>query len=97
MDTDTKIARKVRDLRLYAGTRESLYYVDPPMETELGLITHYVAVVAGKVNGFEEVVIFPATEHGDVLEAKDMDGSMVGSLDHEAALSNAGYDLEDES
>jgi hypothetical protein len=41
-------------------------------------------------------VIVPATQHGDVLEAKDMDGSMVGSLDHEAALNNAGYDLEEE-
>lgn len=95
MQTDVKTARKVRDLRLYAGTDEALYRVSPQMETDLGVRTSYVIVVAGRVNGVDEVVILPATESGDLLGTQPMEGSVRGTLDHEAALNNADYEMEE--
>lgn len=40
-----------------------------------------------------DTLIFPATENGDVMDWGELDGSVVGTLDHALALRDAGYEI----
>ena len=41
-----------------------------------------------------ETYIFPANKEGNVIGWGEMDGSFRGSIDHEEALTNAGYKVK---
>lgn len=78
-----------------------LYKVDPPVEfsyeddedEDSRSWTSYVVVSATWAidTGMGETYIFPADEHGHVLNWGELDGSFRGGCDILQALSNAGY------
>lgn len=76
-----------------------LFRVSPPVRfTDLEdrvRETSYVVVSAtfAPFTG-PETYIFPADERGEVLDWIELEGSFRGGLDHEKALSNAGYTTE---
>jgi len=43
--------------------------------------------------GVEEACIFPSDSDGNILSMLELDGSIRGTLDHEKALENAGYEV----
>lgn len=77
-----------------------LYQVTPPITyRHLGedtlMPTDYVIVsaISAPLTG-PETYMFPATEAGEAINHIELDGSFRGALDHELALVNAGYELE---
>ena len=57
--------------------------------------TKYVLVSAVNVMfSGPETYIFPCDKEGNVLNWTDLDGSMRGTLSHEKALHNMGYELK---
>jgi hypothetical protein len=82
---DPKIATKIRDLP--SPGRAALYRCDPPLNGE-------TFVVASSADGGDgpEVLLLPATEHGEVASYSDeLDGSYAGGHDHVEAFTRAGY------
>jgi hypothetical protein len=81
----------VRRLKDFHGDAR-LYRVSPPMEG-----VHEYVVVSAVDAPFTgpETFIFPGDADGDVTEWGELDGSFRGALDHEAALSGAGYEMAD--
>ena len=87
-----------------------VYRVDPPMAVHDWLAHHeesecvgtgdcaatdYVWVSAADVPfSGPETYIFPCDSGGKVTDWGEMDGSFKGSLDHERALLNAGYEVK---
>ncbi len=67
-----------------------LYKLDPPMEDD-GRKHEHVVVSAVSVFGEPETYIFPANQDGAVTDFGELPGSEKGSLNHESALSRAGY------
>lgn len=58
-------------------------------------VTSYVSVsCAIGDDGRYQTYIFPANEHGDVLDWMHLAGSYKGGLDREKALQQAGYTVE---
>jgi hypothetical protein len=77
-----------------------LYELDEPIawskwegNEEVDYRTEFV-VVSGIANSFStETYIFPANAYGKILSWLELDGSFRGSVDHERALENAGYEV----
>lgn len=82
-----KVATFLKDLDRFTGEAK-LYRCKPPLDG-----AEYVTVSAVVVpyGGGPETYIFKADEHGEVQDWGELDGSYKGGLDHEEALSNAGY------
>ena len=56
--------------------------------------SNYIIVSAASVPlSGPETYIFPANEDGEVIDWGELDGSFRGSLDHEEALTGAGYEV----
>lgn len=90
----SKTATFVR--KLDHGTGEMrLYKLDPPMEDEYvdGPIEHVVVSATIAMFTGAETYIFPADAEGEITDWGELDGSYRGGLDHEAALSGAGYEV----
>lgn len=83
--------------------RASLYRLSEPVHytsydescNEVHHSTEYV-VVSAVVAPFSgpETYIFPANSTGEVVNWCELPGSFRGDLDHDRALSNAGYSVE---
>lgn len=75
----------------------SLYKLSEPVRFETsydeGGYTDYVYVSTLDSNHTTECYIFPADNHGYVLDWIELDGSMKGVLSHEHVLNAAGYTL----
>lgn len=67
-----------------------LYELSPPLEGHT-----FVVVSAVRVLGEPETYIFQANEYGEVTSWGELNGSMRGTLDHETALLNAGYRVDE--
>jgi hypothetical protein len=92
-------ATLVRHLANFTGDAR-LYRLDPPLsidngwdEDTKGCVAEYVVVSAthAMFSG-PETYIFPADADGNVTNWGELAGSYRGGLDHEAALSGAGYE-----
>lgn len=70
---------------------QRLYRVEPPHMTRGGLFFDYVVVSAAATSVGPETYIFPAFPSGVVAGWTEMPGSVRGVLDHDAALTEAGY------
>ena len=79
--------------RLYELSKPIGYDYDYDKEKDTQL-TNFI-LVSGTYAMFsgEETYIFPADKDGNVLDWGELDGSFRGSIDHEQALENAGYEL----
>lgn len=55
--------------------------------------TYIVTSIAKRFAG-EEVYIFPADSSGKITSFGELDGSTKGTIHHETALNNAGYQIE---
>lgn len=94
----TKTATFIRDLPRseWNGTAK-LYRVDPPAEYGWGdrtSTTEYV--IASATNAMfsgPETYLFPGDEAGQVLDWGELEGSYRGALDHERAITGAGYTI----
>lgn len=75
-----------------------LYRLSPPIsqtdwdgESE----SHEYVIVSAIASAFDtmrdETYIFPADSEGNITSWGELDGSFQGEMDHEKALSNAGY------
>lgn len=82
-----------------------LFRLDPPLrqrdwfaDEDDAFTEHEIVVVSAAIAfGSPETYIFPADRSGEITDFGELDGSFRGSLDHEEALRNAGYDrIEDE-
>lgn len=102
MKTKHAKAKLIKPLVGFRGNAQ-LYSVDPPFKYEIfnsdidefqHLEAKYVVVSAVKVPlSGPETYIFPANRAGEVLSWGELDGSFRGGLDHEKALTNAGYSI----
>lgn len=91
--TATKTATFVKDVsHKFAGTAH-LYRVEPSGQSE-GVEYDYV-VSSGVHVTFEgaETYLFPADAEGNVLDWMELPGSFKGDIDPEAAVRNAGYEI----
>lgn len=96
-----KTATLIRDLRVESNgvaviAKQSLYRLSEPLFTDWADDApepfDYVVVSAAVVPwSGPETYIFGANEAGKILNFLELPGSFRGDLDHEAALSNAGY------
>jgi hypothetical protein len=78
-----------------------LYEFEPPIEYDgswddkpILLPAKYVVVSAVCTYSGPETFIFPSDENGKVLSWTELEGSIVGELNIEKALSNAGYEID---
>lgn len=89
-------AELVKHLEGFSGDA-SLYKLSEPISygyDDLGGTTPYVVVSATVVLGSgPETYIFPADEHGHILNWSELPGSFRGDLDHVQAIENAGWEL----
>lgn len=89
-----KVATEVRRLNGWKGDAR-LYRLSPPIEGDEDQHYHHLIVSAAVTPDHgPETFIFAADAAGEVLDWCELPGSFRGSLDHEAALSGAGYDIE---
>jgi hypothetical protein len=82
---------KAELLRDVSGMRgeAKLYRLTPPLDG-----AEFVVVSAANVPcSGPETYIFPATSDGKITDFLELDGSFRGALDHERALSGAGYEI----
>ena len=85
----------------YVGQRDGkgdgrVYRCDPPMETEDGGTTEHVWVSAAYVAySGPETYIFASDEKGNVTNWGELPGSYRGGMDHETALTGAGYEMKE--
>ena len=71
-----------------------LYQLTPPLNGHDHVVVSAVDVSWPLGNG-PETYIFAATEFGEITNYMDLPGSFRGALDHERALKNAGYEIEE--
>jgi len=74
-----------------ANGYQKLYRLDPPLDGNEHVVTSAVTVFGPW--GGPETYIFPADSEGIVMSWLELDGSYKGGLDHEEALTNAGYEV----
>lgn len=92
----TKTATYIKTLDGFKGEAR-LYAVAPPIEErnwdDEVEATHDYVIVSGVYAMFSgpETYIFPADAEGNITSWLQLDGSFQGEIDHEQALSNAGY------
>jgi hypothetical protein len=84
----------VKNLDNFRGDA-SLYHVDPPIKNYDDREFPYVVVSAADAFGYPETYIFGADEDGEVLDWVELPGSFKGALDHERALEDAGYVVQE--
>ena len=85
-------AKHLKKLDRFTGVA-SLYEVDPPMKDREGEEHKFVIASATVAYGTgPEVYLFPADEEGSVVDWGEMDGSIRGSLSHEEAFKEVGYE-----
>jgi hypothetical protein len=100
-----KTATFVKDVSENFTGEAKLYRLSDPIEYDKpwddedntpAKLAEYV-VVSATVALFSgpETYIFPTDENGDVLDWGELDGSYRGGLDHNKALSRAGYAVEE--
>ncbi|HAM40550.1 MAG TPA: hypothetical protein DCP69_04245 [Candidatus Omnitrophica bacterium] len=96
---EKRTAALVKELTGFSG-KAILYRLSPPMTWESWgednkptehTTTHVVVSAVFAPYTGPETYIFPADKDGKVIDWGELDGSYRGGLDHEAALSNAGY------
>lgn len=58
--------------------------------------TDYIVVSAREGRGSSETYIFPADNNGKVVDWTGLNGSFKGAVDHERALTYAGYEIATE-
>lgn len=83
-----KTATLVRKLSGFNGDARLYRLSEPHDGHDLVIVSAVVVMFSGP-----ETYIFPADESGEVTDWGEMDGSFRGELDHEQALSNAGYEV----
>jgi len=83
------------DARLYRLSRAVTYQVLPTAQNSPRhkATTKHVVVSSVMAFGFPEVYIFPAHKDGTPINVLEMYGSRKGTLVHEVALSDAGWDI----
>ena len=89
---ESRTATYCRDVNPENRGDQRLYRMEPPHITWDGLFYGYVVVSASDtVYDGPETFIFPAFPNGEIAGWMEMDGSIRGTLDHDAALIGAGY------
>lgn len=88
--------------RVNLGASDALYYKlsDPMSYEDNGIIKKTLDIVVSATEApdpnnkqfIKQTYIFPADENGNILSMEELEGSMDGTLDHEEALKNAGYE-----
>lgn len=74
------------DARLYILSEPTAY--DHNQESDYVIVSAVIALMSGP-----ETYIFPANEEGEVIDWGELEGSFRGGLDHEKALTSAGYEV----
>lgn len=89
-----KRAKKIRDLTRFQSTA-ALYELEPPHLKDDGEPTRFVIVssITAHYSG-PETYIYESNESGEMVCWEEMRGSCRGTLEHEDALNNMGYELE---
>jgi hypothetical protein len=84
-----KTATKVKDLNGFNGTA-ALYKLSEP-------INEYEYVIVSAINDKYciETYIFGSNENGEVLNWSELEGSTRGVHDHQIALNEAGYEVNE--
>lgn len=103
MGAEAKTATFIRDVSAQNKARgeQRLYLVSPPMvaaKWDDSETTEYPYVIVSAVDVIfsgPETYIFPATPGGEIADWGELAGSFKGALDHEEALTNAGYTVAD--
>lgn len=91
--SEMKTATKVKDLNGFNGTA-ALYKLSEPIEGYNKETYEYVVASAVR-NWTVETYIFGSDENGQVLNWGELDGSVRDVYDHEIALNNAGYEVNE--
>lgn len=81
------------DARLYQLSELVGYDLDWETEEYAAQTNHVIVSAVIALYSGPETYIFPANEEGKVLDWGELDGSFRGSLDHEQALRDAGYEI----
>lgn len=85
--------------RIDIGAGDALLYkLSDPVEFMQGgqpikTATVVVSAVTSPIGNQKFAQIFPSNENGEILSWEAMPGSQKGTLDHEAALESAGYEV----
>ncbi|MFF2631997.1 hypothetical protein ACFVR6_03850 [Microbacterium sp. NPDC058021] len=95
MSDQAMTATLVRDVTKQNGARGEmrLYRLSPPLAGWEFVVVS--AVAAAFDTGRPETYIFPSSVNGGIAGWGELPGSFQGDMDHEAALSNAGYAVAD--
>ncbi len=92
-----KTATFIRFLDKFTGVAK-LYRVSPKMAYEDGgevkKTSFVVASATVAMFSGPETYLFPSNKDGEIINWGELDGSYRGGLDHELALSNAGYSVK---
>ena len=93
MTTQTKTAKFLRRVNPDVRGDQQLYRVTPRLEGY-----EYVVASAVDLGGLnpalgQEVYLFGSDEHGEVQSWGELTGSLKGTMRHEDALENAGYEV----
>lgn len=97
----TRIATEIKKLDGFTGDAR-LFELSEPVEFDYDYTsqknkqsTKYVVVsAADAMFSGPKTYIFPADETGEIVSWSELDGSFKGGLDHEQALSNAGFEVQ---
>lgn len=85
-------ATLIKNLAGWTGDAR-LYKVDPPMTYDDKKTNYVVVSATTAVFSGPETYIFPANQHGEILNWLELPGSFRGGLDHTSALEGAGYSI----
>ena len=89
---EKKTATLVKTLPFNGAAWQKLYKVTPPMWSHSNE-GPWGFVIASASKHANEVYLFGADEDGDIQDWLELPGSMKGTMRHENALENAGYEV----
>ena len=91
MTTTKTTATFIRTTTTGPVAHQRLYRLNPPLESWEGVPSEYVIASASFLAN--EVYLFPSDEHGEIQDWNELPGSTKGTMSHEDALENAGYEV----
>lgn len=93
---EKKLAHDLGPVNPNSQGRQRLYRLEPPLagyEFYEDQPHEYVVASAVTVLGYPETYLFPADATGEVTSWGELPGSLKGTLSHEEAINEAGYEV----
>lgn len=90
-----KTAKRIKRIEGWKSDAWLYELSEPIVDYDEGKHSHVIVSAVVAMYSGPETYIFPATADGEIVSWGELDGSFRGALDHNQALENAGYSVQE--